>query len=107
MNLFKYTCGFDERYGAAADARDAYERRAEVDPTYGFVEVKIEEVIVPHHTITINPNNNDKSGIEVEEMQTMERSELIEWLKTNQVHYVPQWGDQRLREAVLAAQMQK
>ncbi|SFE74317.1 hypothetical protein SAMN04487969_10640 [Paenibacillus algorifonticola] len=105
MNLFKYTCGFDERYGAAVNARDAYERRAEVDPTFGFIEVKIEEVIVPHHVITIRPTG-DKAGSNDAFFQNMERPELIEWLKANHVHYVPQWGDQRLREAALAAKTQ-
>ncbi|WP_042165537.1 hypothetical protein [Paenibacillus gorillae] len=132
MKLFKYTCGFDERYGAAEDAQDAYERRAEIDPTYDFVAVKIAEVEVPGYEITLTPVVDERPLEEAVEEQTgqneelvqqegdtvppqepqepagdqfeaMERTELVEWLKANEVQYVPQWGDTKLREAARAA----
>jgi len=53
LKLFKYTCGLDEKFGAATDEQDAYDRRAEVDPTFDFVAVRIEEVTVPGFVITV------------------------------------------------------
>lgn len=46
MKLYKYICGIDEKYGAANDEKDAYDRRTDVDPTFHFLPVQIEEVTI-------------------------------------------------------------
>lgn len=61
LKLYKYTCGFDEKYGPATDDLDAYNRRTDIDPTFGFVEVKIEEVVVPGYTITVKAAKSSAS----------------------------------------------
>lgn len=53
--LFKFMSGLDEKYGIAEDEQDAYERRAEVDPTFDYTGCKIEEVVVPGYNIIVEP----------------------------------------------------
>lgn len=60
MKLYKYISGHDEKYGAAKDEKDAYERRTEVDPTFHFMDVRIEEVEVPGYDITVTEQNPSK-----------------------------------------------
>lgn len=99
MKLFRYDCGDDSAYGVAADADDAYRRRAQVDATFAFVRVVISEVRVPGYEIKVTSTVER----EPDEFDAMERADLVTWLKENYVHYVPQWGDTRLREAARAA----
>ncbi|XEC97041.1 hypothetical protein AB6A23_11150 [Paenibacillus tarimensis] len=51
MKLFKYLCGVDERISVFADETEAYERRTEVDPTFHFLPVQIDEITVPGYKI--------------------------------------------------------
>jgi hypothetical protein len=53
MKLYKYICGIDEKYGAATDEKDAYERRLEVDPTFHFLPVRIEEVTIDGYEVVV------------------------------------------------------
>ena len=55
MKLYKYTCGDDTKVGVAKDEKDAYERRGEVDPTFSFLPVQIEEYEIPGYEIVIRP----------------------------------------------------
>lgn len=98
MRLYKYTCGVDDRIGVAMDADDAYARRAEVDPTFAYVDVQITELTIPGYEITIAP-----IGPSLDAFDGMERAELRAWLDSHNVQYVPQWGEQRLRETARAA----
>ncbi|WP_217597314.1 hypothetical protein [Cohnella sp. GbtcB17] len=105
LKLFKYTCGVDERIGVFADADEAYERRAEVDPTFHFLPVRIDEIIVPGYVITIEPElgaavSADRLPTE-EEIATLDRAGLRAFLEKHKVEYVKQWGDDRLRETAL------
>ena len=53
MKLFKLSIGLEERYGVAVDEKDMYERRAEVDHTYYYLPVLIEEVAIPGYIINV------------------------------------------------------
>lgn len=55
MKLYRYISGMDEKYAAAESPEDAYDRREEVDPTYHFTPVRIEEVTLEGYTITVTP----------------------------------------------------
>lgn len=55
MKLYRYISGMDEKYGPAEDEQDAYERRLDVDPTFHFLPVRIEEVTVDGFEITVTP----------------------------------------------------
>ena len=55
MKLFKYTSGLDEKYGVAENEQDAYDRRAEVDPTFDFIGCNVDEVVVPGYSIIVEP----------------------------------------------------
>lgn len=103
MKLYKYTCGLDEKFSPAEDDQDAYNRRTEVDPTFHFVGVRIDEVVLPGFMITITPEEGKTAATSDDDFDTMERAHLVEWLKANNVEYVPQWGDTRLRETAQAA----
>lgn len=195
MKLYKFTCGVDEKVGVFTDEAEAYERRTEVDPTFYFLPVTIEEIAVPgYELVTVGSNggqlksdlvsslrdlvnvqgregnwnydpymhgmyngmelmfsmvegrepifrdapeewisdrkveDEDPPKVESEfprveldkednllsdgftvadlaakppdgdEFDAMDRKQLVEWLKANNVEYVPQWGDARLRE---------
>lgn len=91
MNLYRYTCGLDDKYGAAADEQDAYNRRAEVDPTFDFLPVTIEQVIIKGYDIILQPSEND-------EFEEMDKASLREWLDARKIEYAPQSGDKKLRE---------
>lgn len=97
MKLFKFTCGVDERVGIFADAAEANDRRAEVDPTFQYVATTIEELRIPGYQIVITPTKAPEAQ-PPDEFDALDRKQLTEWLKSNNVDYVPQWGDTRLRE---------
>ena len=98
MKLFKYICGADERYGIAADEQDAYAKRAKIDPTFHFLNVRIEEVSVPGYKITITPDNSIK-----DEFDDMDKAALRAWLDSRNIEYTPQLGESKLREVARAA----
>lgn len=113
MKLFKFTCGLDEKIGVFVDEQDAYERRAEVDATFHFLPVTIEEIAVPGYEITITPiepvelDNVDETllkppegsqGAAGDEFDAMEADQLRAWLDERKVKYHPQMGEKKLRE---------
>jgi len=53
MKLFKYICGIDEKFGPANDEKDAYDRRLEIDPTFHFLPVRIEEVTLDGYEVIV------------------------------------------------------
>ncbi len=106
MKLYKFTCGVDEKVGVFADETEAYERRTEVDPTFHFLPVTIEEIEIPGYKVypSVELRQEDMvfqpTRLSDGEIDAMDRKQLTEWLKANNVDYVPQWGDARLRETV-------
>ena len=66
MKLYKYSLGNNERLGIAEDDADAYERRTEVDHTFDYLPVVIEEIVIPGYVITVMPDSDEivknKSG---------------------------------------------
>jgi hypothetical protein len=91
MKLFKYTCGDIEKYGVGIDEDDAYARREQVEQTFYFLPVTIEELKVEGYEITVKPSNDLPS----------DRDELKAWLSSHNIEYVAQWGIEKLREAAL------
>ncbi|MUT66019.1 hypothetical protein [Paenibacillus sp. NEAU-GSW1] len=61
MRLYRYTIGHTELYSAADNDEEAYERRTEVDPTFGWTPVVIEEVKLEGYEITVTPLNGEPS----------------------------------------------
>lgn len=51
MKLFKLSVGDVERLAVANDKQEMFERRAEVEPSFDYLPVEIEEVTVPGHEI--------------------------------------------------------
>lgn len=47
LKLFKFRQGHNETLYPFKNAEEAYEKRAEVDPTYHFAHVDIEELVIP------------------------------------------------------------
>lgn len=97
MKLFRYISGVDERYGAAEDEKDAYDRRREVDHTFHFLPVRIEEVTLEGYEITLKPIKQSKPP----NFEKMDRDALKAWLKDNNIEFTPQWGEEKLRELAL------
>ena len=55
MKLFKLTVGLIEKYGVAEDEQDMYERRSDVDYSFDYLPVIVEEIAVDGYEITVNP----------------------------------------------------
>ena len=93
MKLYRYVSGIDEKYAPAENEDDAYEKREQVDPTFHFLAVRIEEVTVPGYTLTLTPSDD---------VDQWDKNKCREHLDSKGVEYVPQWGIEKLREAVKA-----
>lgn len=55
MKLFKYTCGDHEAYAPAEDQADAFDRREEVNPSFHYLPVVVEEMKLEGYEITVKP----------------------------------------------------
>jgi hypothetical protein len=53
MKLFRYTMGHTDIFAAALDAQDAYDRREQIDVTFGWTPVVIEEVTLEGFQIVL------------------------------------------------------
>lgn len=95
MKLFRYISGVDEKYGVAEDAQDAYNKRTNIDHTFHFLPVRIEEVTVEGYEITATPTKKQVS------FDDMDRDQLKQWLKDKNIEFTPQWGEDKLRELAL------
>lgn len=95
MKLFNYEFGGDEKYGVFENTETAYEKRSEIDPMYEWTPVVITEVTVDGYEIHLTPI---KSNVPIEDM---DREQLKTFLKSKQVQFTPQWGDDKLREVAL------
>lgn len=95
MKLFKYICGRDEKFGAAKDETDAFDKRVEVDATFAWLPVEIEEVKVDGYTITLTPIAGD--------VNAMDRDQLKAYLDSKGIEYTPQLGEDKLRKLALNA----
>lgn len=91
MKLYQYTCGDYQKYGVGADEDDAYNRRSEVDQTFHYLPVTIEEVTVDGYEITVKA----ASGV------PEEREALKAWLNERGVQFTAQSGTDKLRELAL------
>lgn len=103
LKLFRYTCGLDDKFGAATDEQDAYDRRAEVDSTFDFVGVQIEEITVPGFEFAIYPEGTALNAVTEDKFDGMERDDLKVWLDERNIAYTANWGDKRLRETARSA----
>lgn len=108
MKLYKYTCGDHEAYGVAENDQDAYDRRAEVHPTFHYIPVKMEEVKVEGYEISVTPLNDGAEPGKVvhyredqSHIVNMDRDQLKALLKSLNIEFTPQWGRDKLREIAL------
>jgi hypothetical protein len=53
MKLFRLTLGSTEKFGVAKNEKEMYKERAEIDPTFEYTPVVIEEVEVDGYEITL------------------------------------------------------
>lgn len=57
LKLFKFTQGWLDYYGAFDNLQEAYEKRATIDPTFHFTDVRIEEITLEGHDIRVLPHD--------------------------------------------------
>lgn len=92
MKLFKFICGSDEKIGPFKDETEAYDRRTEIDPTFHFLPVRIEEVTLPGYVISITPIAAPS------QFDGMDADQLRAWLDVKGIKYQTQLGDRKLRD---------
>lgn len=107
MKLYRYIMGVNEKYGVAADEQDAYDRRAEVDHTFSFLPVRIEEVIVPGYVIrAVSEEDLLKEGNPEppegedgpNDFDAMDKDQLRSWLKERGIKFFNGASEDQLRE---------
>lgn len=60
MKLYRFTVGYDEKFYPFSDEKEAYERRKEVDHTFEWLPVVIQEIAIPGFTITVTPDGEEE-----------------------------------------------
>lgn len=102
MKLFKFTVGEDERLYPFSDLQEAHDRRTEVDPSYHYLPVRIEEVTVPGYKLHVYPVLPETSLPDPAEVlaENMDEESCRAYLDKHGVKYHPQLGLKRLRETV-------
>lgn len=56
LKLFRLTLGSVEKFAVAKDEEEMYENRAEVEPTFAFTPVVIQELEVEGYKIEVKPD---------------------------------------------------
>jgi hypothetical protein len=95
MKLFQLTVGNTQKFGVAHNAEEMQEKLGEVDYTFAYLPVQIDEVTVQGYEITVKPSSKVN-------LDNLDRDGLKAWLEDNSIEYTPQWGEARLREHALA-----
>jgi hypothetical protein len=98
MKLYQLTVGNTQKYGVAQNAEEMQQKLGEVDYTFAYLPVQIEEVTVDGYEITVKPLDSNKAP----NLDNYDRDQLKTWLEDNGIEYTPQWGEARLREHALA-----
>lgn len=104
MKLYRFTVGYDEKFHPFESEEEAYERRAEVDHTFEWLPVSIEEIAIPGFTITVTKDEggHDESNNSVPgPFDGWDKVQLKTWLDERGIQYTPQLGEQKLRELAL------
>jgi hypothetical protein len=96
MKLFQLTVGNTQKFGVAHNVEEMQEKLGEVDYTFAYLPVQIEEVTVEGYEIVV------KGGNKAPNLANYDRDQLKTWLEDNGIEYTPQWGEARLREHALA-----
>lgn len=91
MKIFKFKSGDFEQYGVYRDLQEAYDRRTEIEQSYDFLPVTIEEFTIPYYNITL-------SATEDLPFVPDEAEEIREALRAAGVQFHSQLGLKRLRE---------
>lgn len=60
MKLYLLKINLVEMYGVAENEEEMYVKRAEVDPSFDFLPITIEEVQIPGYEITVTPVEEEK-----------------------------------------------
>lgn len=97
MNVYELSLGYAKHFVAAVDEDHAYKQGTdpELFPDIYFLPFTVTQVVVTGHVVTATPEVQAAKSIE-----DMDRSEMKEWLKVRGIEFTPQWGDDKLREAV-------
>jgi hypothetical protein len=95
MKLYQLTVGNTQKYGVAHNAEEMQQKLGEVDYTFAYLPVQIEEVTVDGYEIVVK-------GGTMPNLANYDRDQLKTWLEDNGIEYTPQWGEARLREHALA-----
>jgi hypothetical protein len=77
MKLFKLSLGSNEKFGVAKDYDDMHEKRAELDPTFAFTPVVIEEVKIDGYDIVVKKvkDNEREEGVDEPPAENVEPPE--------------------------------
>jgi hypothetical protein len=95
MKLFQLTVGNTQKYGVAHNAEEMQQKLGEVDYTFAYLPVQIEEVTVEGYEITVKPYE----GVN---LNKLDRDGLKAWLTEKNVEFTPQWGEAKLRELAMS-----
>lgn len=97
MNVYELSLGYAKHFVAAVDEDHAYKQGTdpELFPDIHYLPFTVTLVTVPGHIIVATPEVKGDKRVE-----DMERSEMKEWLKARHIEFTPQWGDDKLREAI-------
>lgn len=60
MKLYRYQLGNIDAIGVADDDEDAYQKRANIDPSFAFTPVNITEVKVEGYTVNVTADAPEK-----------------------------------------------
>jgi hypothetical protein len=121
MKLFRLTLGSTEKFGVAKNEKEMYKERAEIDPTFDYTPVVIEEVKVDGFVIELRPEGEQESerldeddeiteenilivegGQFKEWVESADRDALKQFLEELDIDFDGRIGEEKLRELVLA-----
>lgn len=95
MKLFRFIAGDDFKLAVFDNAEEAYARRAEVESTFHFIPVRIEEVTVPGYTIHAAP---EMIELPFSDEPAGAMDDIRERLREKGVRFPPNTGEKRLME---------
>jgi len=101
MKLYRVSIGHTEVFAAGIDAEDVYNRRESLDHTFVYLPIVIEEVKVEGYTITVN-KEIERPTHDKMQLVNLNRDQLKTWLATRDIPFIPQWGEEKLRELALS-----
>lgn len=92
MNVYRLSIGYVNRYVAAEDEAGAIKAGARM-PELHAIDFNVDLIAVPGYDIKVVPASN--------ELESMTREQLVQWLKDRDIKHHHNLKDDKLRELVL------